>query len=209
MAVYVSPTIGGAKVGETKRKIIESSIILFSDKNYSAVTTRDITKAADISPATLYCHFASKDDILRMIYFLFEEYLERSRPDIGDLMDEARSAPPRDVLMRANVQFDAQYRETMDRIVTIAAAECSRDAMSEAFIKKNLIDGVWEQMRLLVDKLVELGRIEPLDVGAFLTLHTNFSYAVVLRSCTSFPVEIDYWRSGIGLLHELIKPTGR
>jgi hypothetical protein len=57
--------------------------------------------------------------------------------------------------------------------------------------------------------MLELGRIEPLDIEAFLTLLINFCYSAALRNYTNHPVTREEWYSGVGLLYSLIKPTGK
>jgi AcrR family transcriptional regulator len=208
MAVYVNPTISGVKVGETKRRIVETSIKLFSERSYATVTTRDIANAVGVKPASLYSHFPSKEGILRMIYTLFEENLERSRPKTSELVKHAETAPVREVMLRANFHYDPKIQETMDRIVTIAAMECRLDCISEEFLKRNIIDSVWENARVLVERLIELGRVEPFDVQAFLILHTNFAYSAALRNYTRYMVTMEDWYRGVNMLYGMLKPTG-
>ena len=47
-----------------KQEILEAAQQLFSQKGYNAASMRDVAKALDIKPASLYSHYDSKDDIL-------------------------------------------------------------------------------------------------------------------------------------------------
>ncbi|HZK55590.1 MAG TPA: TetR/AcrR family transcriptional regulator [Desulfosporosinus sp.] len=47
----------------TEDKILNASIILFSQKGYSAVTTKEIAKEAGVSEMTLFRHFESKHNL--------------------------------------------------------------------------------------------------------------------------------------------------
>ncbi|WP_240647699.1 TetR/AcrR family transcriptional regulator [Paenibacillus nanensis] len=59
------------EVGQTKRRILEVAIELFSQNGYSAVSVREITKHVGIKESALYNHFKTKDEILQSIYQLF------------------------------------------------------------------------------------------------------------------------------------------
>ena len=207
--MYISPTIGGVKVGETKRKILEESIRLFSERSFATVTTRDITKAADIKPASLYSHFPSKEDILRQLYAFYEENIVRSWPDVDALLRDAKTDPPLDVLARASHNHDPQIREAMDRIMSIAANDFRLNSISETFINQNIIDSSRRILGALFERMLELGRIEQFDIYAFLTLYTNFAYSAALRNFTSSPVTMEDWHRGLGFLYGMIKPTGK
>ncbi len=47
----------------TEDKILNASIVLFSQKGYSAVTTKEISKEAGVSEMTLFRHFESKHNL--------------------------------------------------------------------------------------------------------------------------------------------------
>ncbi|UOY92579.1 TetR/AcrR family transcriptional regulator [Ectobacillus sp. JY-23] len=67
----------------TKHKILVTSIELFSRKGYSAVSVREITKAVGVKESSLYNHFKSKEDILQMIYDMFQTQHRKALPDVS------------------------------------------------------------------------------------------------------------------------------
>jgi AcrR family transcriptional regulator len=56
---YTLPLMEGGS--PTKERILMTSTILFARKGYTAVSMRDIARANDIKPASLYNHFKSKE----------------------------------------------------------------------------------------------------------------------------------------------------
>lgn len=48
----------------TRNDIIEAALALFLEQGYEATTVDQIAKAAGVSPATLFRHFPSKEDVL-------------------------------------------------------------------------------------------------------------------------------------------------
>ena len=60
--------MGGRLKGEERRRvIIEASLTLFSQKGFRGTTTKEIAQAAGCSEATLFKHFATKDELYSAI----------------------------------------------------------------------------------------------------------------------------------------------
>jgi AcrR family transcriptional regulator len=192
-----------------KQRIINAAINLFSDQSYDKVTTRDIAKAVDMKAASLYNYFSSKGDILTQIYALYEETMDGAKPDMNELLILAATAHPHDVLMKTNFHVEPSLQETMDRIVIIASAESRMDARSEQVLRRNIFDMPKRLMGPLLTRMLELGRIEPMDIDSFLLLLTNFCYSAALRNYTGYPVSMREWYRGVTLLYQLVKPTDR
>lgn len=55
------------KSSETRQRLMESAVKAFATKGFHATTTRDIAAGAGISPATLYFHHKSKEELLYLI----------------------------------------------------------------------------------------------------------------------------------------------
>lgn len=52
---------------ERREQLLQTAIELFSQHGFNGTTTRVIAKAADVSEATLFKHFASKEDLYEAI----------------------------------------------------------------------------------------------------------------------------------------------
>lgn len=61
----------------TEDKILNASIVLFSQKGFSAVTTKEIAKEAGLSEMTLFRHFESKHNLFEKAFdkFIFSPKL--------------------------------------------------------------------------------------------------------------------------------------
>lgn len=57
----------------TKERIFMTAVDLFSQKGYSGVSVRDITRAVGINESSMYNHFKNKEALLRAIFEYFQE----------------------------------------------------------------------------------------------------------------------------------------
>lgn len=51
------------KAGDRRAQILQTAVDLFSRKGFSGTTTKEIARAAGVSEAIIFRHFASKDDL--------------------------------------------------------------------------------------------------------------------------------------------------
>lgn len=70
---------------DTKQKILEVSLNLFSQRGYSAVSIRDICKLIGIKESSIYYHFKNKNSIL-------EELQNKFELNVSGLMKQLNSA---------------------------------------------------------------------------------------------------------------------
>jgi AcrR family transcriptional regulator len=64
MTASRTPTVGNGTVGDSAQRLMDAAIDAFADKGFHATSTRDIAARANMSPAGVYVHFASKQDLL-------------------------------------------------------------------------------------------------------------------------------------------------
>src|SRR5689334_4967437 len=59
-----APELWDAGYAEATRRLMTAGVRCFASNGFHATTTRDIAKTAGLSPAALYVHFASKEEVL-------------------------------------------------------------------------------------------------------------------------------------------------
>ncbi|MDR0434782.1 MAG: TetR/AcrR family transcriptional regulator [Gracilibacteraceae bacterium] len=192
---------------DTKARIVDNAVQMFSAKNYERVTMRDIAAAVGIKAASLYSHFKSKDDILTGVYELFEETAAGIRPSPAALIAMAETAPPKQAVGSAFFYFRPTDHEKMLRILNIAYMMSGSDRRSREFFQRHVFDAPRLYAGNILRKLVSLGRIEPLDIENFLVLQTYFCFGAILRSFTPGVSVREEWESGLNALLELIRST--
>ena len=70
---------------ERKKEILASSQSVLKEKGYAATSVRDIAKALEMEPASLYSHFKSKEDILKITCFEMADKFELAVKEVNDI----------------------------------------------------------------------------------------------------------------------------
>lgn len=77
-------------MGETKQKILDVSLDLFSQKGFSAVSIRDICAQVMIKESSIYYHFKNKQAIFDELLHHFEQVAS----DMMAQLEQALTVPP-------------------------------------------------------------------------------------------------------------------
>jgi AcrR family transcriptional regulator len=168
------------KRGPTLEEIVGVASRLFSSVGYVGTSMRDIARDVGIKPASLYAHFASKEEILWHI-------VSRATLALEELQDEAMSRLSHPVeRFRAFIRNHALYHATYPRESKIANVEIyslSRAHFQEivAFRRRYEV-----QLQEIITAGQKHGYFEPYD--AKLT-----SYALLQMG-----IGISYWYGGSG-----------
>ncbi|MEU6641763.1 TetR/AcrR family transcriptional regulator [Saccharomonospora sp. NPDC046836] len=83
------------KKERTRRELVEAAVRLFDAHGYQATTVADIAAAADVSPATFYTYFPSKEHVL------FDDRATRADLFAESLAERGPGDSPAEVIARA------------------------------------------------------------------------------------------------------------
>lgn len=146
-----SPEI--SRAAATRTRLLQAAMDAFADKGFHGTTTRDIATAAGMSPAALYVHHRSKEELL---YLISKEGHEETLGLIRRAV--AASDEPTDQLRQVIHDFCIHHaqRNTRARIVNYELAALSPEHLSE-------IRGIRHEIETEIRRLVARG----IDAGAF------------------------------------------
>ncbi|MCL2226158.1 MAG: TetR/AcrR family transcriptional regulator [Oscillospiraceae bacterium] len=193
--------------GGTKEKILKVAARMFSERGYDKVTTREISKDIGINAASIYHHFASKEDILNSLYSLYSSERRRKYPNLDELLRLAETEPPHDVLMRSIFHYNEESVEILDQILITAVRRLGSDIESERFIQENIIESISSVLRPLLERLVDLKKIKPFDIDAFLSIVNFYCFSAAALNNSSFRLGIDEHQAGMALIFSMIVPV--
>jgi len=121
----------------TARRILGAAVVAFAARGYHATSTRDIAAQAGLSPAGVYVHFRSKEDLLHRISLIGT----RQSHEAVHIADEAGSDPMdrlREVI-RVLATRTARYHTT-GRVIEYELGSLSSDHYAEVAALRRDID---------------------------------------------------------------------
>lgn len=141
-------------------RLFEAAADAFADKGFHATTTRDIASRAGLSPAGVYVHFASKEDLL---FQLSRTGHVAARDALASAAGEAGS--PTEALAEVISVFARWHAEQhqIARIVQYEFRHLSPEHQREVLTLRREIDAVVER---IIAAGVESGEFDVEDVRA-------------------------------------------
>ena len=156
-----------SRADATRGRLIRAAVAAFAEHGYHGTTTRDIASAAGMSPAALYVHHASKEELLYLISLAgHEELLALLRQAVDN------GANPVAQLRAAIRQFTVFHVAAHEsaRVVNYELAALAPEHLAE-------IEGLRGQIVALFEGLVSRGVAN----GVFDVSHVRLT-AVALQS---------------------------
>ena len=81
------------RAADRRRQIIQVAMALFSAKGFEGTTTREISKAAGVSEAIIFRHFATKEDLYAAIIdFIIQGHCEQFYSELNQAMEKRDDA---------------------------------------------------------------------------------------------------------------------
>ena len=124
---------------QTKDKIFDTALDLFSHKGYESVSVRTIASEVGIKESSIYNHYSSKKDILMSILNYFEEYFKGNPLDdenIRKLLEEN----PEEFYHQGSEMFKQQiFEEKILKIMKLIFVQMYQiDEVKEFFLREIL-----------------------------------------------------------------------
>lgn len=141
-------------------KIKETSVNLFSKKGYEGTSVRDITKSLGITPAALYAHFSSKEELfLEILREGWEEILKEAE----DIIISNQGKPYKDILHDVYKHYVTSYIKDSQKPVFLLRSvmfppDELREKVFNIFLKNS--SGFNVHMKEIFSKCIEKGIIK-------------------------------------------------
>jgi AcrR family transcriptional regulator len=191
----------------TKERIMYAAITLFSDLGYEAVSMRDIAAKVGIKAASIYNHYSSKEDILNSIYAYYASNRDLVTPTQDALLKMLETEPVESVFKLMHFSHPEEVRDHMDRAIIIASRRLfgNENEASERFIRKYIFDLIRDKTVALIKRMIELGKIEPIDTELFCSVLTNYTFSAAALNHSSLKTSEEQWKNGVAMLFSLLK----
>ena len=171
---------------DTKQRLLEAALELFTEKGFAGASTREIVERAGVTKPVLYYHFSSKENLYRV---LIEEDFARFNRDLGRITEEETTA--REKLLRI-AAYNLEHCRRHPEEVKLALMAFYRgdtfapevDIVSLARDSIVLISGVF---RAGIDS-GEFRQSDPLKLSLFLLSILHGQTLVILKSSGWMPL---------------------
>lgn len=156
---------------DTKEKIFDAAVDLFSEKGYDGVSIRDIGRAVGITEGAVYKHYASKEAILESIFAYVESRIYPKAPEASlDILVD--SVPFREILESMPRSMMAEPQLT--KITRIMIIEMYHNEEIRDYVRRELFERPVDETETMFRKLMEKGKIKPCDPRAMATLFISY-----------------------------------
>lgn len=163
----------------TKEKIFDVSIDLFSQYGYNGVSIRQIAKEVGIKESSIYNHYPSKESILESILnYYIEEMLKEEAPIMQSSED-------------LDLDFDYFYKKGSDRFISKLSEEkmmkitrifivgSYHNPKMKNFVKEGIVDYAIKDWKNLFD-LMKVKKIIREDADSKQLAESFYSYGLFL-----------------------------
>ncbi|MCK0440477.1 TetR/AcrR family transcriptional regulator [Gordonia alkaliphila] len=134
-----------SKAQQTRARLLDAAVTAFADRGFHGTTTRDLAAAAGMSPAAVYVHYPSKEDLLYQLSLGGH----RDTLAVVDEYDDPELAPAARLhrLIRGFSRHHAENHTTA-RVVNYELASLSPEHYTEI---RQLRREIARRMRAVVD----------------------------------------------------------
>ncbi|MDT3397503.1 TetR/AcrR family transcriptional regulator [Streptomyces sp. B1866] len=143
---------------EAARRLVSAAVSAFAERGYHATTTRDIAGRAGMSPAALYIHYRTKEELLYQIsrngHQLALAIVERARDAPGTPSRRLADA------VRSFVRWHAE-RHTTARVVQYELEALDEEHLADIVALRRATDGA---VRSIIEDGVRSGDFDVPDV---------------------------------------------
>ena len=153
---------------ERKREVIAEAQKVLKDKGFAATSVRDIAKALDMEPASLYSHFSSKEDILKITCFDMAQKFELAVKEVNDIYFNAEEK------LRMAIKFHVQIlTENLDSAIIFIRdwRNLTGESLEQFIAKRNVYE-------VGIREIVQTG----IDEGIFNETDKKFAALTILSS---------------------------
>ena len=171
----MTSTADQARADGTRARLRDAAVAAFADRGFHGTTTRDIAAAAGMSPAAVYVHHKSKEELLHLISRAgHEQTLDVVRTAIASKPDPAGQLA---AVVRSFAVHHARAHTTA-RVINYELAALSEDHRDGIRQLRRAITG---EIRALVERGVQ--------AGVFDTPHPSMAATALL----SLGIDIARW----------------
>lgn len=165
-------------VSNTKEKIFDVAIDLFSKKGYDSVSIREIGRKVGIRESSIYNHYKNKEDILDSILDFFINELSEGELDPSEI-EESLTMDIESFYHIGSEMFKSKVSNPkILKIWRIIIMEMFKNDKIKEFFQKEMLDGPLHVWELIFSVMIKKGLIR--DIDPKVLAKEYFSYGIYM-----------------------------
>jgi AcrR family transcriptional regulator len=167
-------------MNQTKKKLFENAVKLFSEKGYENVSTRELCASVNIQDGSLYNHYSSKEEILNTIFDKFAQKTEEHFLNECNLcLNSLKDLSPREILSGLTFPYSNKNCEYMIQSYRIISRERYTNSRAREIFTEYIIEYPKRMIKETIDTLIEYRKFPKIDTDSLSTIWT-YTYAMSL-----------------------------
>ncbi|MDK2862133.1 MAG: hypothetical protein PWP33_1336 [Thermodesulfobacterium sp.] len=163
----------------TKKRLLEAALKVFSEKGFLGATTKEIAKQAGVAEVTLFRHFGSKEN-------LFAETINQYSflPKLKEILPEIKTEPP-DIALKKIAREFLNVFESKKNLIRIMYTDFYRYPDYIKKIHEFIVESIIELISSYFNELIERGIFRRVNTQfaarAFLGMFFSYFYAKEIK----------------------------
>ncbi len=171
-------------MNNTKKKIMDTALDLFSKKGYNNVSIRDICKVVGIKESSLYYHFINKQEILDELILQVNNFIEERRKVFTEAFSKTI-----EVTTEAMCQVAAGFLKVylceplIYKMISLLTIERMADEKAAAEYQRLVFELPLEQQTKTFSEMIERGFIRAGDPEILAQEYYSVIYFAFQKNC--------------------------
>ncbi|WFD11948.1 TetR/AcrR family transcriptional regulator [Tepidibacter hydrothermalis] len=203
--------IKNEKMSETKIKILEISLDLFSKQGFKGTSIRQIANAVGIKGASIYNHFGGKEEILQAIFSIYRPRSFRENLINNTYLEQIKENPDNFITVFDNEIINGyKTNEHWSKLYKLIIMEMFQNETVGTIMKKNILQDAKNAFKHFFDELKKCKLIKNIDTlflaNEFLNILISSNIEILLiHNDDNFDYYIDLLRKRIEFFWKNIK----
>ncbi len=172
----------GSEYNNTKQKILQTALELFSKKGYTAVSIRDIGKVVGIKESSIYYHFQNKQDIFNALLLEVQQIISNMTQRFNNRFEDAiqiQEAAFEKVGLNILESFFLDAH--IIKFIRMLIIEQHTNEEAAAVYRNILFEGPIKQNEEVFKLMMSKGYIKHEDAGSLAIEYYGLIYFIFLR----------------------------
>lgn len=168
-AVIAAVEAEEGKLAPKKRAVLEAALGCFAEQGFAATSTRSIAETAGVAEATIFRHFASKEDLLlRIVRPLAQRLMAPAVAEAQAVFDAADGDPETMIrgIFRARLAFADRYAP----LVRILLQELPVNPALQGLLQEGVMAPLQAFAEARLTREAAEGRMKPIPAARFLRI---------------------------------------